>query len=172
MSEHRFKIGQAVEYYPPRSMYASRGVYHITAELPVRAGEFEYRIKHPREDHERIAAESDLNELWDAVAYRVDLQPAPGGVAPGGVLLDGVAIEFCGRPFFTAPSLKIRRVRLLELSKWRAQTTEKSYLHVQIVDGTLRLSSLGASLTRSFMFPTPIKQNPHLIVVRAIKSRH
>jgi hypothetical protein len=66
MSEHRFKIGQAVEYYPPRSMYASRGVYHITAELPVRAGEFEYRIKHPREDHERIAAESDLNELWDA----------------------------------------------------------------------------------------------------------
>ena len=102
------------------------------------------------------------------VAYRVDLQPAPGGVAPGGVLLDGVAIEFCGRPFFTAPSLKIRRVRLLELSKWRAQTTEKSYLHVQIVDGTLRLSSLGASLTRSFMFPTPIKQNPHLIVVRAI----
>ena len=102
------------------------------------------------------------------MAYRVDLQPAPGGVAPGGVLLDGVAIEFCGLPFFTAPSLKIRRVRLLELSKWRAQTTEKSYLHVQIVDGTLRISSLGASLTCSFMFPTPIKQNPHLIVVRAI----
>jgi hypothetical protein len=47
-------------------MYAPRGPYHVIAELPVRAGEFEYRIKHPREDHERVAAESDLNELWDA----------------------------------------------------------------------------------------------------------
>jgi hypothetical protein len=66
MSEHRFKVGQTVEYYPPPRMYAPRGPYHVTAELPVRAGEFEYRIKHPREDHERVAAESDLNELWDA----------------------------------------------------------------------------------------------------------
>jgi hypothetical protein len=47
-------------------MYAPRGAYQVTAELPVRAGEFEYRIKHPREDYERVAAESDLNELWDA----------------------------------------------------------------------------------------------------------
>jgi hypothetical protein len=41
-------------------MYAPRGVYQVTAELPVRAGEFEYRIKHPREQCERVAAESDL----------------------------------------------------------------------------------------------------------------
>ena len=64
MSEHRFKVGQAVEYSPPRGPYAPKGVYNITAELPVRFGEFEYRIKHPREDYERVAAESDLSELW------------------------------------------------------------------------------------------------------------
>lgn len=79
MSEHRFKIGQAVEYCPPRSVYAPSGVYHVTAELPVRAGEFEYRIKHPREKYERVAGESDLNEgelrelrprLWNAPVFK------------------------------------------------------------------------------------------------------
>src|SRR6476660_9479295 len=39
MTEHRFKVGQTVEYYPPHRMYAPRGAYHVTAELPVRAGE-------------------------------------------------------------------------------------------------------------------------------------
>jgi hypothetical protein len=65
MNDHRFRVGQSVEYYPPRSFYAPRGAYHVTAELPFRAGEFEYRIKHPREQYERVAAESDLNELWN-----------------------------------------------------------------------------------------------------------
>ncbi len=49
--QHRFKVGQAVEFYPPRrGLYVPKGAYHVTAELPVRAGEFEYRIKHPREN--------------------------------------------------------------------------------------------------------------------------
>ena len=65
MNDHRFRVGQAVEYYPPRSLYAPRGAYNVTAELPFRAGECEYRIKHPREQYERVAAESDLTELWN-----------------------------------------------------------------------------------------------------------
>ncbi len=64
MSEHKFRIGQAVEYHPPRGLYAPKGAYRVTAELPVRFGEFEYRIKHPRETYERVAAENDLNGLW------------------------------------------------------------------------------------------------------------
>jgi hypothetical protein len=69
MDHHRFKVGQAVEYYPPRSMYAPRGAYHVTAELPLRAGEFEYRIKHPHEQHERVAAESNLNEAVELMIH-------------------------------------------------------------------------------------------------------
>jgi len=65
MNDHRFKVGQAVEYYPPHRKYAPRGAYHVTAELPLHGGEFEYRIKHLRENYERVAAESDLNELWN-----------------------------------------------------------------------------------------------------------
>jgi hypothetical protein len=48
MSAHKFKVGDAVEYRPPRGLYAPPGPYHVTAALPVRLGEFEYRIKHPR----------------------------------------------------------------------------------------------------------------------------
>ena len=42
-------------------MYAPRGAYVVTAKLPEREGEFEYRIRHMSEQHERMARES---ELW------------------------------------------------------------------------------------------------------------
>jgi hypothetical protein len=60
MSERDFRVGDAVEYHPPRGLYAPAGAYIVTAELPVRFGQFEYRIKHQREEYERVAAESDL----------------------------------------------------------------------------------------------------------------
>ena len=58
--EHKFKVGQAVEYHPPRGLFAPRGPYIVMTPLPARWGEFEYRIKHPNEPHERIATESYL----------------------------------------------------------------------------------------------------------------
>jgi hypothetical protein len=61
MSAHKFKIGQAVEYRPPRGLYAPPGAYYVTAELPVWFGELEYRIQHPHEEYERVASESDLS---------------------------------------------------------------------------------------------------------------
>jgi hypothetical protein len=64
MNEHKFKLRQVVEYYPPRGLHAPRGAYHVTAELPVRLDEFEYRIKHPREQRERVARERNLGEPW------------------------------------------------------------------------------------------------------------
>ena len=63
MSEHRFKVGQAVEYHPPRGLVVPRGPYIVMAALPTRFGEeFEYRIKHSNEQHERVAKEISLLE--------------------------------------------------------------------------------------------------------------
>jgi hypothetical protein len=59
---HKFKIGQQVEYFPPRGNYAPRGMYLVTRLLPEKDGEFEYLIRHAREAHERIAKESELTE--------------------------------------------------------------------------------------------------------------
>jgi hypothetical protein len=65
MRAPKYSIGQAVVYFPPRGLSAERGAYRVTAELPLRSGQFEYRIKHPGEDHDRVAAEDDLIVLWN-----------------------------------------------------------------------------------------------------------
>jgi hypothetical protein len=56
---HKFILCQAVEYSPPRRLYAPPGIYVVTAELPERDGEFEYH-KHTSELHERTARESEI----------------------------------------------------------------------------------------------------------------
>jgi hypothetical protein len=60
---HKFEVGQAVEYFPPRQLYAPRGRYIVTAALPARSGEYEYQIRHPSEEHDRVAMESDLRKV-------------------------------------------------------------------------------------------------------------
>ena len=57
---HKFILGQGVGYTPPHGQYAPPGLYVVTAKLPERDGEFEYRIKHINEAHERTARESEL----------------------------------------------------------------------------------------------------------------
>jgi hypothetical protein len=59
---HKFILGQAVEYYAPRGLHAPPGFYVVTAKLPERDGEFEYRIQHIGELFERTARESQLHE--------------------------------------------------------------------------------------------------------------
>jgi hypothetical protein len=63
MPNHRFRIGQNVNYRPAsRSQDAPRGAYEITGRLPQGGdGQFEYRIKHASESHERIAKERELS---------------------------------------------------------------------------------------------------------------
>jgi hypothetical protein len=61
MSECKFHVGNAVEYRPPNGIWAPKGTYIVTAELPVVAGEFHYQIKTESEPHQRIARESELN---------------------------------------------------------------------------------------------------------------
>jgi hypothetical protein len=62
MPEHKFHLGQIVSYRPAsRGVDAPSGVYTVTARLPRGDdGQFEYRIRHSREEHERIAKESEL----------------------------------------------------------------------------------------------------------------
>jgi hypothetical protein len=57
---HKFTIGQAVHFRPASRDHSAAGLYIVTKRLPEKDGEFQYRIKHPTEPHERIARESEL----------------------------------------------------------------------------------------------------------------
>ncbi len=52
---HKFHLGQAVAYRAARGLYAAAGAYVVTAKLPERDGEYEYRIRNLDEAHARMA---------------------------------------------------------------------------------------------------------------------
>jgi hypothetical protein len=61
---HRFKLGRSVFLQSTISNRdAARGAYEVTAQLPERDGQFEYRIKSRGEPHERVVKESDLSSV-------------------------------------------------------------------------------------------------------------
>ncbi len=62
---HKFRLGQVVSYRVPRGIDARRGAYVVTAKLPERDGEFEYRIRNLAEAHERMARESELTAITE-----------------------------------------------------------------------------------------------------------
>ncbi|MBN8920960.1 MAG: hypothetical protein J0H62_09870 [Rhizobiales bacterium] len=58
---HRFRLGQKVvltAWHPPQA--AASGTYEIVRLMPALDGESQYRIKNVREQHERVAKESQL----------------------------------------------------------------------------------------------------------------
>jgi hypothetical protein len=58
---HKFAIGQDVHYSPLIKHSAARGIYKVTARLPVESGDrLIYRIKSAVEVFERTADESNL----------------------------------------------------------------------------------------------------------------
>jgi hypothetical protein len=57
VSDHKFKIGQLVNYL---GRERASGVYQVTQLLPPEGDAFKYRIKNPNEPHERVATESEL----------------------------------------------------------------------------------------------------------------
>jgi hypothetical protein len=60
---HKFKIGDVIKYRPShRDLRTPSSECVITALLPERDGQFEYRIKHPGEDFERVVVERELLE--------------------------------------------------------------------------------------------------------------
>jgi hypothetical protein len=59
-SNHKFKIGQSVNYTSGRFVFAgsARGIYKITQLLPPDGDDFQYKIKGAAEPHERLVKES------------------------------------------------------------------------------------------------------------------
>ncbi len=55
--------GQTLTYNPQKGTWAPRGAYVVTAKIPERNGEFEYRIRSAIEDNERMARESELQAM-------------------------------------------------------------------------------------------------------------
>lgn len=62
MAEHKFRVGQAVEFFPdPGVDKVSRGRYTIVRLLPLEAGTPQYRLKNSTDGHERMARETQLD---------------------------------------------------------------------------------------------------------------
>ena len=60
MPTHRFKIGETVLVEAARHLNFPGGAYVVTAKLPQRDGEFEYRVRSSDEPHERVVRENLL----------------------------------------------------------------------------------------------------------------
>ena len=64
MSQHKFRVGQAVEFSPdPGVDRLSRGRYTIVRLLPLEGNTPQYRIKNTTDGHERMVRESQLGTL-------------------------------------------------------------------------------------------------------------
>jgi hypothetical protein len=72
---HKFHLGQAVSYRAALGLYAASGAYVVTAKLPERDGEYEYRIRNLAEAHERMAREYQLE-----VMRETEVQPGRGNL--------------------------------------------------------------------------------------------
>ncbi len=61
MVEHKFSVGQAVQFSPDRRDGGSaRGRYTIVRLLPEEGNTPQYRIKNSTDGHERVVLESQL----------------------------------------------------------------------------------------------------------------
>ena len=59
--EHKFRIGQSVEYFPSRGVdHRSKGQYTIVLLRPLDGDAPQYRIKNKVDGHERMVRESEL----------------------------------------------------------------------------------------------------------------
>jgi hypothetical protein len=62
MTQHKFKVGQLVDFAPARPGVPTAGRrYEVIRLLPSEAGELLYRVKSKEESFERVAKESELS---------------------------------------------------------------------------------------------------------------
>lgn len=59
MAQHKFKVGQDVNYAQKHAAASSRS-YKVVRRLPPEQGELTYRIKSPAELFERVVRESEI----------------------------------------------------------------------------------------------------------------
>ena len=61
MSEHKYKVGQAVEFFPERGVeHTAKGRFKIVRLLLDASNAPRYHIKHEVDGHERMVGESEL----------------------------------------------------------------------------------------------------------------
>jgi hypothetical protein len=61
---HKFHIGQMVRLIGGyRQRNAPGGSYQVKQQLPYGEGDYQYRIKSPREQHERVVKESEIERV-------------------------------------------------------------------------------------------------------------
>jgi len=61
MSQHKFAVGQLVEFLPgPQDSNVPRGRYKVQRLMPSETREPQYRVKHAVDGHERVVTESRL----------------------------------------------------------------------------------------------------------------
>lgn len=61
MSQHKFRTGQTVEFFPGRGIdHRSRGRYTIVRLLPIDSDTPQYRIKNNADGQERMVHENEL----------------------------------------------------------------------------------------------------------------
>ena len=64
MPEHKFKIGQSVNFTSgPFGRGAASSIYKVTQLLPPEGDDYQYRIKSASEPHERVVKESQMNRV-------------------------------------------------------------------------------------------------------------
>ena len=80
---HIFRAGQMVRLARAiRNRNAAEGSYEVVRQLPYGEGEFQYRIKSAREQHERVVKESELERGLNSASVstsRQRIMPAQGG---------------------------------------------------------------------------------------------
>ena len=78
MTQHKFAIGQAVDFMPgPADANVPRGKYKVLRLIPSETQDLQYRVKHTRDGHERVVRES---QSYRTAGYsRLNIGPNIGG---------------------------------------------------------------------------------------------
>jgi len=60
VSEHKYRVGQAVEFFPDRGVEQAKGRFKVVGLFLGEGNSPRYRIKHEVDGHERMVGESEL----------------------------------------------------------------------------------------------------------------